>query len=111
MQNHRTGSIAGSMYQLCLALLTMAVLAVPAAAQEDEGESMPVNQVNINTADADTLALALEGVGLSRAEAIVAYREENGPFERVEELQEVSGVGPVTLENNLERLRVEGADD
>lgn len=80
-------------------------------AQESGVEPIPSHQVDINTADADELALALDGVGRTRAEAIVAWREENGRFERVEDLQEVSGIGPATLERNRERLRVDPADD
>ena len=56
--------------------------------------------VNINVADAATLAAALNGVGLSRAEEIVRYREAYGPFSSVEELVEVKGIGESTLEKN-----------
>lgn len=62
------------------------------------------NQVNINTADAETLALALDGVGLTRAMDIIAYREEHGDFESVEQLQDVRGIGPATLERNRSRI-------
>jgi competence protein ComEA len=63
--------------------------------------------VNINTADAATLASALEGIGASRAEAIVAYRTEHGPFKSVDELALVNGVGEKTLEANRENLTVD----
>ena len=56
--------------------------------------------VNVNTADAQTLSAELKGVGLSRAQAIVAYREANGPFRSVEELAEVKGIGARTVEIN-----------
>ena len=56
--------------------------------------------VDINRADAQTLATELEGVGLSKAEAIVAYRQEHGPFKSPEDLLEVKGVGPRNLEQN-----------
>lgn len=62
------------------------------------------DQVNINTADAETLALALDGVGMSRAMDIIAYREQNGDFESVDQLQEVNGIGPATLERNRDRI-------
>jgi competence protein ComEA len=62
--------------------------------------------VNINTADAATMASALEGIGSSRAEAIVAYRTENGPFQSVEELAQVSGIGEKILEANRGNLTV-----
>ena len=56
--------------------------------------------VNINTADAAALAAGLTGVGLSRAEEIVRYRETFGPFSSVEELAEVKGIGTATVEKN-----------
>ena len=56
--------------------------------------------VDINTADANTLAAELNGIGASKAEAIVAYREANGPFKRLEDLVRVKGVGTKTLEKN-----------
>ncbi len=69
--------------------------------------------VNINTADAPTLAAELEGIGKARAEAIVKYRETVGRFETPEQLLDVSGVGPRILEWNAGRIVVgpEGAPD
>ncbi len=61
--------------------------------------------VNINTADAETLADALEGVGDARARAIVRYREAHGAFSAPEDLVEVSGIGPQVLERNRGRIR------
>jgi competence protein ComEA len=63
--------------------------------------------VNINSADAATLAGALSGVGQSKAEAIVRYREQFGPFESVEELTEVKGIGAATVERNRARIRLQ----
>ncbi|TAK63218.1 helix-hairpin-helix domain-containing protein [Methylobacter sp.] len=54
--------------------------------------------VNINTADAKTIGDALTGIGLKKAEAIVKYREEKGPFKTVEDLVNVSGIGAKTVE-------------
>lgn len=65
--------------------------------------------VNINTADAATLARELVGVGESRAAAIVAYRNQNGPFRSVEELTLVKGIGPRVIEQNRAILRAEPA--
>jgi competence protein ComEA len=56
--------------------------------------------VNINTADARELADTLNGVGPAKAEAIIAWREANGPFESVEQLAEVRGIGLRTIELN-----------
>ena len=63
--------------------------------------------VNINSADAKTLAQKLEGIGQTRAEEIVRYREAYGPFFAVEDLLEVRGVGKATLDNNRERIALE----
>lgn len=62
--------------------------------------------ININTATADELSRMLKGIGEKRAEAIVAYREENGPFWTVEQLQSVKGVGEMVLEQNRDMLSV-----
>ncbi|QSP94846.1 ComEA family DNA-binding protein [Marinobacter salinisoli] len=62
--------------------------------------------ININTADVATLA-ELTGIGPSKAEAIVAYREANGPFGTPQELTKVKGIGERTVEKNAERITVE----
>jgi competence protein ComEA len=62
--------------------------------------------VNINTADAATLARELVGVGETRAAAIVAHRTQNGPFRSVEELTLVKGIGPRVIEQNRGNLVV-----
>ena len=59
--------------------------------------------VNVNTATAEELT-ALDGIGPVKAEAIIQYREANGPFESLEQLQEVKGIGPKTIDNNRERI-------
>ncbi|MCH7741124.1 MAG: helix-hairpin-helix domain-containing protein [Proteobacteria bacterium] len=60
--------------------------------------------VNINQANAETLASVLNGVGIRRAEAIVAYREKNGKFYSAEELSAVRGIGLRTVEKNESRI-------
>lgn len=62
--------------------------------------------VDLNTADARTLAARLEGVGPKTAEAIVAYRTKHGPFKRIEDLEKVKGVGTKTIERNRAHLTV-----
>jgi competence protein ComEA len=54
-------------------------------------------QVNINTADAATISAELKGIGLSKAEAIVAYRTKHGPFRSVDDLSLVKGIGEKTV--------------
>lgn len=63
--------------------------------------------VDINRADAATLARELNGVGMSRAQAIVEYREKNGAFKTADELLRVQGIGPKVLELNRSNIRVE----
>jgi competence protein ComEA len=65
--------------------------------------------VDINTADASTLAKELNGVGPSRAQAIVAYRAEHGPFKSVDDLALVKNIPRKLIENNRDVLRVGGA--
>lgn len=56
--------------------------------------------VNINTADAQTIANSLTGIGIKKAEAIVANREKYGSFKTVDELERVAGIGKKTIEVN-----------
>ena len=65
--------------------------------------------VNINTADAETLAAELTGIGPALAQAIVEDRNRNGRFESPEALTRVSGVGIRIVENNREWIRVADA--
>ncbi len=63
--------------------------------------------ININTADAETLASGLKGVGQAKAEAIVAYRTQHGEFTSVDELVQVKGIGEKILEQNRSNLTVQ----
>jgi competence protein ComEA len=71
--------------------------------------AMAADKVNINTATAAELAATLNGVGDSKAQAIVDYRTEHGPFKSAEELAEVRGIGLKTVEKNIERIEVAAA--
>ena len=64
-------------------------------------------QVNINTADADTLSNELSGIGQSKAEAIVAYRDQYGPYKQLEDLANVKGIGLSTIEKNKSKMILE----
>jgi competence protein ComEA len=60
--------------------------------------------VDINSADAQTLSSAINGVGVKRAEAIVAYRDEHGSFKSVSDLSKVKGIGLKIVEANKDNL-------
>ncbi len=62
--------------------------------------------VNINTADAETIAAELKGVGLSKAKAIVEYRKKHGPFRNPGDLSLVKGIGERTVEINKDDIQV-----
>jgi len=64
--------------------------------------------VNVNKADAQTIATSLDGIGLGKAQAIVAYRDAHGPFKSVDDLGNVKGVGAKTLERNRDAIRLHG---
>jgi competence protein ComEA len=64
--------------------------------------------VNINTADAETIAKSLDGIGLAKAKAIVAFRDEHGPFKSVDDLGQVKGIGAATLQRNHDAILLSG---
>jgi len=66
--------------------------------------------VNINTASAEELAENLKGVGLSKAELIVQYREANGAFIHIDELANVKGIGISTIDKNRGLILLNDAD-
>ena len=84
--------VASSCFALFLLMVSFGAFATP---------------VDINTADANTLASTLNGVGAAKAAAIVAYRESNGPFKQLEDLLQVKGVGEKILEKNREVLMIQ----
>ena len=68
-------------------------------ASDEEG-----TQVSINSASAEDLAHAMNGVGLKKAQAIIAYRDEYGPFKTLDDLKQVPGIGSSLVERNLTHL-------
>lgn len=68
-----------------------------------------VTIINLNTADAATLAREMDGIGEAKARAIVEHRQRNGGFRSVDELALVKGIGAKTIDNNRARLTVAGA--
>ncbi|HBR7659706.1 TPA: helix-hairpin-helix domain-containing protein [Klebsiella pneumoniae] len=76
-----------------------------AKAEAVPGESdNGATKVSINRASAEQLAQALNGVGLKKAQAIVSYREEYGPFKTLDDLKQVPGMGSALVERNLAHL-------
>jgi len=73
--------------------------------------AMAGTPVDINTADANALAQALDGVGLAKAQAIVAWREANGAFDSADQLTSVKGIGQSLVDRNRESILVDGAKD
>ncbi|MFT3905189.1 MAG: helix-hairpin-helix domain-containing protein [Steroidobacteraceae bacterium] len=63
--------------------------------------------VNINTADAATLARELSGVGDVKAAAIVEYRQKHGQFKTIDDLALVPGIGSKFVERNRANLRID----
>lgn len=86
------------------------VIAQPSIAQDSADiraqAAVATHQLDINSANAEELASTLSGIGLSKAEAIIAYREQNGDFESIDELVMVRGIGDKTLEKNRQFLTV-----
>ncbi|AUJ27512.1 competence protein [Lactobacillus helveticus] len=70
------------------------------ASNQESGE-----KVNLNTADVAGLQ-KLTGIGEKKAEQIIAYREQNGPFKKVEDLMQVSGIGEKTFASLKDQLTV-----
>ena len=66
----------------------------------------PEGKININTASAEDLTL-LAGIGEVLSKRIVAYREENGPYQHTEDLLNVKGIGKVTLSKIIDYIAVE----
>lgn len=78
------------------ALILAVVLHTAALAQ--------MGRVDINSASAEEISQVLVGIGPSKAQAIVAYREEFGKFEDIDELINVRGIGLRTVDQNRDRL-------
>jgi competence protein ComEA len=101
--------LARSVRFICLLMLALG-WSLPVVALDADGvtvELQDVAPININTADVDTLAASLNGVGLKKAQAIVAWRVSNGEFQSVEQLLEVKGVGDAILAKNMTTIRLE----
>ena len=127
MSNNQTAKKPLSAYErivLIIALICVGVLfafkAISMQAQPDKVITYTVNnsavstvsqeslseKVNINTADKERLT-SLKGIGESKAEAIISYREANGPFGDITDIMKVDGIGQKTFENIKDIICVE----
>jgi competence protein ComEA len=88
-----------------LLVSALATVAVPGWCAKEPSAQTP-KIVNVNTADASTLATALKGIGESKAQAIVEYRKAHGPFKSAEQLAEVKGIGDKWVAANRDRISV-----
>lgn len=74
------------------------------AAAKAQAAATSESAVNVNTASAEQLAEGLIGVGPAKAQAIVAYREANGPFKDKAQLLDVKGIGDAILKQNEAKI-------
>jgi competence protein ComEA len=70
--------------------------------------ALAATPVDINHADAATIANSLDGIGLSKANAIVAWRNAHGAFKSVNDLRQIKGIGDKTLARNRDAIRFSG---
>lgn len=104
--------------------VVMTAAPTPAQAHKDEGKTPAAAetkkaerghkdfvQVNINSADAKALSKALLRVGKKRAAAIVAYRDEHGPFEAAEDLAKVKGISKRIVKLNADRILLQDSEE
>ncbi|MBO6556966.1 MAG: helix-hairpin-helix domain-containing protein [Pseudomonadales bacterium] len=89
---------------ILIALISLTFGALSLADETSSLLNADIITVNVNEADAATIANTLSGVGLSRAKAIVEYRDQYGPFYSAEELTAVKGIGSSTVERNMSRI-------
>ncbi|MBY6186796.1 helix-hairpin-helix domain-containing protein [Marinobacter hydrocarbonoclasticus] len=87
-------------------MMALAIMMTPLVVWSAEipQEVEQASPVNINTAEAEILADALTGIGLQKAQAIVDYRNEHGPFQTKDDLLKVPGIGKQLLTRNLDRI-------
>ena len=67
---------------------------------------MAAEKINLNTATVEEL-MALERIGPKYAQRIIDYRETHGPFDKIEDLMKVKGIGPKTFDANKDLITVE----
>ena len=71
----------------------------------DSSSSSNTDVININTANKEQL-MKISGVGKTKAEAIISYREKNGDFKKKEDITKVKGIGKATFEKIKDKIEV-----
>ncbi|WP_287420106.1 helix-hairpin-helix domain-containing protein [Reinekea sp.] len=101
--------------KILMSLITLVALLLPSLELAEVSTPDPVSDkgtetvllyVNINTDSAEKMADLLTGIGLTKAQAIIDFRDANGPFLAIEDLLLVPGIGAATLDKNRLALRV-----
>ena len=100
LESRRNDGVPRTLRACVMGLMVMCFGALPMT-------SFAETPVNINLATAESLAEALEGVGLAKATRIIEYREAYGPFEQIEELASVQGIGQATIDKNRDVIRLQ----
>lgn len=80
------------MFRSCLKTLLAFVCLLPCL--------LYAGPIDVNSATAEQLSESLQGVGPQKAAAIIAYREQHGPFQTVQDLTKVKGIGESLLDKN-----------
>ncbi|WP_260999015.1 ComEA family DNA-binding protein [Thalassolituus hydrocarboniclasticus] len=94
--------IKHALLSFCLILGTLSVQ----AAETSKPAENTVKAVNINTATAEQLS-QLDGIGKTKAEAIILYREQHGQFKSLDDITQVKGIGKAILDKNRSMLALE----
>ena len=89
-------------FRIAVCILLIGMLGVPVFL-------MAAEKINLNTATLEEL-MSLERIGPKHAQAIIDYRQTNGPFETIDDIMKVKGIGPKTFEANKDKLAVGEAD-
>ena len=82
-----------------LLLTTILLFSTSAMSAQAQAE-----KVNINTANAEQIASGINGIGESKAKAIVEYRTSHGKFKSIDSLRNVDGIGTKTIEKNKDKI-------
>jgi competence protein ComEA len=99
-----------SIYRFFITAFAITVLSFPgvalAADTESAGAPPQTITVDINSADAEVIAEILKGIGLKKAQDIVAWREKHGKFTSLDQLTEIKGIGEATLAKNADLITI-----